>query len=234
MFFSISLFKKPVLFTSLIGLVAVLTLQSHVVYAENVYISDRVFVPMRKGGGKKFGIVHKGLPSGTRVTLIERDGDWTKVRTAGGTTGWIPSQYASRKIPPAILLATANKKLEQLQQQNQKLTTQLGEQEKILKTTQTELSSTNRQSDAVSNELSALKAVSSSAVETRNRLQSITQKLQLLQTENDVLRSENESLQKSERSTFFMYGMLAVIMGVIITLIVPRLKFKRRNSQWIN
>jgi len=202
--------------------------------AKSVYISDKVYVPVRKGAGGKFSILHKGLPSGTQVTLIERGEKWSKIQTTGGIIGWIPNQYASSTPTASILLESAKQKAERLQKQNQDLKQKLKEQQTTLTDTKDQLKQANQLSDTMTSELNEIKAVSSSALETRNRLQSITQKLQRLQTENDVLRSENDTLQTSERTSFFIYGALAVLIGAIIALLVPRLQFKRRNSQWIN
>jgi tetratricopeptide (TPR) repeat protein len=38
------------------------------------------------------------LPRGTEVTIIERRDAWTKVRTAGGTAGWVPDGSVERVI----------------------------------------------------------------------------------------------------------------------------------------
>ncbi len=95
--------------------------------------------------------------------------------------------------------------------------------------------SLNQQSSKASsalNELQSLKAISSSAVDTNRRLQELAKKHQMLQTELDILRAENQGLKQSERNTFFVYGACAVFLGVLLTLVVPRLKMKRRYSEW--
>ncbi len=37
------------------------------------------------------------LSKGTVVTLLEEDGDWYKVKTSGGTVGYVSSDYAKKK-----------------------------------------------------------------------------------------------------------------------------------------
>ena len=37
------------------------------------YISDQQFVPLRSGAGSEYRIVHKGLPTGTRLVVEEED-----------------------------------------------------------------------------------------------------------------------------------------------------------------
>ncbi len=203
-------------------------------YAANLYISDKLYVPIRKGQGNKFAILHKGLPSGTRVTLIEKDKDWTKVRTSGGITGWIRNQFLDEEPPASIKLNTANRKLETLTQQLNALKEEKQTLEKSYTETQQSLRKTEQLASETENELSSLKVISASAVESHQRLQSMAEKMQLLQTENDVLKSENESLRRSESTTFFIYGAFAVLLGVLLAIILPKLRVKKNNNGWLN
>lgn len=207
---------------------------AHSSNAASVYISDTLYVPIRKGQGNQFSILHKGLPSGTRLTLIERDKNWTKVKTAGGITGWIRNQFLDDKPPAKLQLVSANKKIDALTERLELLKQEKSSLESDFKETQTKLSATERQAKATEEELGALKVVSSSAVESHQRLQTLAQKMQLLQTENDVLKSENESLRRSENTTFFLYGAFAVLLGVILSILLPKLKPNKRNTGWLN
>ncbi|TYP68356.1 N-acetylmuramoyl-L-alanine amidase [Paenibacillus methanolicus] len=47
---------------------------------------------MRKGPGTGYSVVG-GLYKGEAVTVIDRDGDWVKVKTPDGQQGWVASQY---------------------------------------------------------------------------------------------------------------------------------------------
>jgi SH3 domain protein len=97
-------------FLSLFSCITIL-LASNFATAASLYISDQLYVPVRKGQGNQFAILHKGLPSGTKVTLVERDTDWTKVVTAEGITGWIRNQFLDNSPPSKILLVAANSKI---------------------------------------------------------------------------------------------------------------------------
>jgi hypothetical protein len=39
------------------------------------------------------------LPRGAEVTIVERRDSWTRVRTAGGTTGWVADGSLERVAP---------------------------------------------------------------------------------------------------------------------------------------
>jgi len=209
-------------------------LASNFATAASLYISDQLYVPVRKGQGNEFTILHKGLPSGTKVTLIERDTNWTKVATAEGITGWIRNQFLDNSPPAKVLLVEANNKIGRL---SKNLLELQAETEALLNNytnSKTSLKQIDEQARNSEEELSALKVISASAIESHERLQTVAQKMQLLQTENDVLRSENDSLQRSESTTFFLYGAFSVFLGVLIAIIVPKLRSSKRQNGWIN
>ncbi len=202
--------------------------------AKDLYVSDKLFVPVRKGQGNQFSILHKGLPSGTRVTLIERGDVWTKISTQNGLTGWMRSQYLEEQPTAVLQLASLNKRFDKLSADYQALKQRKIALEQDYQRSQQTLSSADQQIAQTEKELDTLKNISANAVQNYDRLQSLAEQLQLLQTENDVLRAENEKLEQSERTTFFFYGALAVLLGVIIALIVPKLRGKKRNNGWVN
>lgn len=82
------------------------------------------------------------------------------------------------------------------------------------------------------NELQEIKKISSEAIEMSNHLQRLTTELQLQQTALDILEAENQKLRESERNTFFIYGACAVLSGVIVAIVIPKLRLKRRYSEW--
>lgn len=223
---------KRLLITTAVATITVAMTQASI--AKDLYISDKLYVPVRKGQGNTYTILHKGLPSGTRVTLLERDEGWTRVRTAGGIDGWIRNQFLDDEPPAAIKLTVANRKIDRLTQQLSELKEERQQLQDNYQQTQQQLNQSNTKVSSTEEELSALKAISASAVESHQRLQSMAKKMQLLQTENDVLKSENDNLRQNERTTFFLYGAFAVILGVLVAIILPKLRPKKRNDGWMN
>lgn len=202
--------------------------------AQSLYISDELYVPVRKGQGNQFSILHKGLPSGTRVTLIQREKEWTKVKTSGGVTGWIRNQFLSKTPPAKLRLSNLQKKVEELTANAEQLQAEKTELEQRFTQSQQELQGATATIQQTKTELVDLKSISDSAVKNYDRLQELTSQMQLLQTENDVLRAENEQLENNERTTFFFYGAIAVLLGVLIAVIVPKLRRSKRNNGWAN
>lgn len=202
--------------------------------AEDLYISDKLLVPVRKGQGNQFAILHKGLPSGTRVTLIERDESWTKIRTNGGITGWVRNQYLLENPTASVSIVSVREDLAAAQALNKQVRAENNKLSLDLKETKEALNTALQTSSNTNNELATLKEISGSAIQSYEQVQTLAKEIQLLQTENDVLIAEKERLEQSERTRFFLYGALAVLLGVLIAVILPKLRVSKRNDGWAN
>ena len=196
------------------------------------YVSDKQYIPLRSGAGNEYRIVHRGIPSGTKleVARVSSDGVWAEITTERGTTGWIRSQYLMKDLPAQNKVDAAVARAEQLAERNAALTAQLeqlqGERGELLD----KVTETDTQLGSVSEELAQLKQISGKAVQLDVDNRRLVVETETLRSEVEMLESENQRLQDKLRSEDFMNGAMAVLLGVIITLVVPRLWPKRRRS----
>jgi SH3 domain protein len=65
---------------------------SQISLAETNYVTDQFEIMMRTGQGNQFGIIRQ-LKSGTAVTVIEQNSDYTHVRLSSGVEGWVLTRY---------------------------------------------------------------------------------------------------------------------------------------------
>jgi SH3 domain protein len=196
------------------------------------WVSDKQFVPLRSGQGSEFRIVHRGLPSGTRLTITgeNKESGYTQVTTAGGSSGWIRSQYLMRTQPAAIALQQAQASNAKLQSDVAALQSRFGELEQDYDSATGQLNDRAQKLDSTSNELTELKRISGNALTLDSRNRSLVEESEVLKSRIEVLQADNLRLQSSIDSEAFMNGAFAVILGVFITLLVPRLWPKRRTS----
>ncbi|MGB2466214.1 MAG: hypothetical protein ACPH96_06035, partial [Porticoccaceae bacterium] len=54
----------------------------------------------------------------------------------------------------------------------------------------------------------------------------------MLQGENDVLKASLNDLQKDRRNQSFLYGGLTVFLGAILVVLIPKLRGRKRFSEW--
>lgn len=199
------------------------------------YISDSQYVPLRSGAGSKFRIVHRGLPSGTKLTLLEEDTEagYARVTTPGGTEGWIRIQYLLNNPIARDRLAAAQAAQQTLQKQVNNLKRELQASQGKLKETRGQLASNEKKLSNTGSELTEIKRISSNALNLDRSNRQLVEEAEVLKSRIEVLEADNQRLLDSESNEAFLNGALAVALGVLITLIVPRIWPKRRpSSSW--
>jgi SH3 domain protein len=215
------------------SLMLISLLVSSSLYAEEVrYIRDTLYVPLRSGQSFQHRIVHKGLTSGTRLTLIEtnEDGTYSKVKTNNGLEGWLQSQYLMDTPAAKNQLKTTQQQLIKLQASNKQLKTELNKLKQAKKSVEGELSKVSSNNSGLSKELVEIKNLSSRSIELNRDNNRLLQENEVLKNELDVIKADNQRLNDKADNDAFMNGAFAVLIGVMITLLIPRLAPKKRTD----
>jgi SH3 domain protein len=196
------------------------------------YVSDKQFVPLRSGAGNDYRITHRGIPSGTRLTVARTSSDkvWSEITTDRGTTGWIRTQYLMQDVPAQTKVDAAISRAEKATQKSAALATELETLQAERVGLVNQLSSNDSELGTVSEELTQLKQISGKAVQLDVDNRRLVVDTENLRSEVEVLKAENLRLQDKLESENFLNGALAVLLGVIIALVAPRLVPKRRKS----
>ncbi|HUH38700.1 MAG TPA: TIGR04211 family SH3 domain-containing protein [Spongiibacteraceae bacterium] len=213
-------------------LAATLLLTSFAYAQQARYVRDELYVPIRSGQGSEYRILQMGV-SGTKLTVLEdnKQTGYSKVRTEGGEEGWIESQYLQDSPVAATLLARANRELEQLRTQNAELKRTLGETRGAEQGASEALQAASSERDRLRDELDKLRALSANAIDLDKDNRELRHTNQELRNRADVLSAENQQLRDSRENDAFLNGAFAVVIGVGITLLVPRL-WPKRKSEW--
>tara|TARA_R110002110_G_scaffold415561_2_gene650844 strand:+ start:43495 stop:44148 length:654 start_codon:yes stop_codon:yes gene_type:complete len=196
------------------------------------FVSDKQFVPLRSGAGNEYRIIHRGIPSGTRLTVAQTsaDGVWAEITTDNGTSGWIRTQYLMEDTPAQNKLDAALARAEKATGRSAALAAELDALRAERTQLEEQVSGTDLQLNAVADELAQLKTISGNAVQLDIDNRRLVEEAENLRSEVDMLESENQRLQDKLDSEDFLNGALAVLLGVIIALVAPRLWPKRRKS----
>lgn len=204
--------------------------------AETAYIKDEVFVPLRSGPSAQHRILHKGLKSNTQLDILSKSDDnaWFQIRTRGGTEGWLPSQYVQTEATAAVKLAKIENQYAGLKEKHDALSKKFNQVASELKKTQSGLANTETLQQKTNVELQRIKSISSGAIELDKKYQKLLEDHELLQTSNDTLNAENQNLKTDQRFSYMFYGAMLVVLGMFLAVIIPRLKMKKRNSEWVN
>lgn len=211
-------------------LIAGLLLPLLLVAGETWYVSDKLIITLRSGQGNQYQII-KTLPTGTPLEVLEEtDTGYTRVRTPDGMEGWVRTQYLSPEPVAALKLERAQKQLARLQEQNRKLKQELAALRKHnaeLEAERNRLLAGNQKAEA---ELKRLNEVAARPVLLDKQNRELKQQNVTLEKELRVLQQENQHLKDRSQREWFIAGALVLFGGLLIGLIVPRIRWRKQSS----
>ena len=215
---------------------AALWLFASTAIAQTAYVSDVFFVPVRSGAGTQYRIVHQGIRSGLQITLLgeSSDGEWVNIRTEGGLEGWIPTQYLLREQPARMQLATAQSRLATTTKRAEELEAELKNLRAEHNTLARSSNEQAKESEQYAEELRKIRALSADAINLNQRYQDLLEKHELVQTEFDAVRAENDRLKSNNTINQWLFGAGLVIFGMFLMLVLPAFTRKKRYSDWAN
>ncbi len=200
--------------------------------AETRYISDVLRVPLRKSPCGSCAIIHSGLTSGTQLEVLETRDQWVQVETLDGERGWLPGQYLVQEPIAREQLDAARANAEYLGEENEKLQKQVTALEEENEELAEQVAQLDRRKSELETEVSNIRKVSGNALGLQEQNQELVKRNRMLQSEIDVLTATRDQLQRDKAQRWFLYGGLAVFLGAILAILLPRLKPRRKFSEW--
>jgi SH3 domain protein len=200
---------------------------------ETRYIRDVIYVPLRSGQSTQHRIVHKGLVSGTPLTELEvnKDSGYSRVTTAGGNEGWIQTQYLSAEPAARNVLKKANFTIEKLRKETSALNQKLSQLKKQDKSSNSSIAQLSGENKKIGLELNKIKSISANAIKINSDNNRLLEENQDLKNQLDIVSADNQRLSDDSESDSFLNGAFAVLIGVMITLAVPRL-WPKKTTDW--
>lgn len=196
------------------------------------YISDQLAVPLRTGTSTHYKIIRM-LPSGTPLTVLDSDpsSGYSRVRTEGGSGGFLLTRYLMDHPAAETQLAQLQKTLTPLKAENDKLQQQLselsGKHQQLLHETQ-QLKSTNQQ---LSEELAQIRRTAADAIAIDQRNKQLEQQTVKLERSLQMAQQENEALHDNNSQDWFLRGAGVLLAGLLAGVLLPRLR-PRRAPRW--
>jgi SH3 domain protein len=196
------------------------------------YISDNIPVTLRSGPSLENRIL-KNLPAGTRVELVRADetSGYSQVRVASdGTQGWILTRYLTDEPVARDRLAAAEKALADARVRVKDLESQVASLTDELTSTQARLEQSATTNADVTGELEEIRRTAGNAMRLRDENESLKQRVAEAQQRVDRLTMQNTELASEGRQQWFLVGAGVLFGGIVIGLIAPNVKRKRRSS----
>ncbi len=201
--------------------------------AETAWVTDDVKITVRAGESARHKIISMA-PSGMPVTVLSksRESGYSKVKLPNGREGYILSrqllpepvardqlaalkeEVASLKVAPSEL----QQRLSELSKQYDELQRAHGELEGIKK--------------EIEQELAALRRTSANAVRISDERNELRKQVAELTRTYEELKQEKRELENSSTQRWFMIGAGVTVGGILIGLILPHLRLRRRRESW--
>ncbi|NOQ82243.1 MAG: TIGR04211 family SH3 domain-containing protein [Methylophaga sp.] len=194
------------------------------------YVSDELEITMRNGQGVKFGI-RKMLISGTKLDVIETDpAGYSKVRTDKGVIGWVLTRYLSNSPSARNSLASSEQKVANLELDLAKYKEEIQALSSQNTTSGSENMTLKETSQRLSKELDNLRRTASNAVALSNENRQLKEKLQQIDNQLQSLTIENSALKDGDAKSWFLIGAAVLFGGLLLGLILPRLRMQKKDS----
>ncbi len=209
----------------------VLMLFAGLAQAEVRYVSDRLEISLRSGKSTQHRILRM-IPSGTRLEVLETDkaSGYSRVRTPGGKEGWVLTRYLM-KVPAARdRLAEAEKRLAELELQSRQRMTRISELEAEKKELVQKVAALEQDNRKLGQQLEEIQRTAASALAIDSENKTLKARLMEMERSQQTLQQENESLRDRTARDWFMVGAGVILLGIIVGLILPRIRFRKRSS----
>jgi SH3 domain protein len=199
-------------------------------FAAPAWVSDEFEITLRSGPSTS-NAIQLMLDSGLRLEVMERDAEsgYSRVRTPGGTEGWVLSRYLMSE-------PSAREQLEKLTSQLTNATSRGSSLDTQMKAVKSEYDSANRQiaklerdKAAVEKELSEIKRTAANVLAINDQNKSLMDQLTAAQIRADTLEQENRQLSGQTTRYWFMAGALVLLVGVLLGIWLPRVRWQRRS-----
>ena len=199
-------------------------------FAESAWVTDQFEITLRSGPSTS-NAIQLMLGSGSRLEVLERDPDsgYSRVRTQGGTEGWVLTRYLMNE-------ASAREQLERLTGQLTNANSRGSSLDSQLKAIRSEYDEANRNIQALERdkaalerELAEIKRTAADVLSVNEQNKSLMDELTAAQIRSDTLEQENRALASQTKRYWFIAGALVLLVGVLLGIWLPRIRWQRRS-----
>lgn len=196
------------------------------------YITDKLEITLRSGQSTKHKILRM-LPSGSAIKVLKEgdEGKYLWIQTAQGTKGWVLARHIDKLPSARQRLTRANQRLGQLKKDNIRLKKELGKFGDEKRALGRDKSSLTIHSNKLQRELDRIKRVSADVLGTDRENRTLKTQLQQLQTNHDQSQQQISALQDSTARDWLVVGAGVTLLGIILGLIIPKIRWKKK-SDW--
>jgi SH3 domain protein len=217
--------KTTTLLFALIG--ALLSLSAH---AEPAWVSDRFEITLRTGPSTQ-NAIQLMLGSGARLDVLETDAEsgYTRVRTQGGTEGWVLTRYLMSEPSAREQLQTLTAQLTDATTAGDSLDDQLAAVRGEYASAQQTINQLERDKARLQDELDDITRTAANALSLRDQNTKLREQLADAEIQVGTLEQENRVLSSQKNRYWFVTGGGVVVVGILLGLWLPRIRMPRKS-----
>ena len=214
-------------------LVLILSLGFGTAYARTGYVTDDFKITLRSGESASHRILRM-LPTGQRLEILSTNAQtgYSKVRTPGGVEGFVLTRQLVDQPVARDRLAAAEEEVRALKAAPGELRSRLSnltEEHRQLQQAHEEL---KRAKTQVDQEFAALQRTASNSVRIANERNELRKQVRSMTREIEDIKQQNRELENKTAQNWFLIGAGVIVGGILLGLILPHLRVRRRKSDW--
>ena len=201
------------------------------VFGEPAWVSDEFEIMLRSGPSTS-NAIQLMLTSGTELEVLERDVEsgYARVRTAGGTEGWVLSRYLMNERSAREQLRSLSGELTDANSRGTTLGSQLTAIRSEYDAANKRIATLEREKAALEKDLADIKRTAANVLGINEQNQSLMDQLAAAQIRADTLEQENRQLSSQTTRYWFLSGALVLLIGIIMGIWLPRIRAPRRSG----
>ena len=217
--------------TLLCSLLLILVLPVPAAYGEPAWVSDEFEITLRSGPSTS-NAIQLMIGSGTQLDVLERDPEagYSRVSTQAGTEGWVLTRYLMNEMSAREQLETLSSDLTNANSRGTSLGSQLTSIKSEYDAANNRIDTLEREKAAVESELAEVKRTAANVIGINDQNESLIDELASAQIRADTLEQENHQLGSQTTRYWFMSGGLLLLVGIILGIWLPRIRWQRRSG----
>ena len=198
--------------------------------AESAWVSDRFEITLRSGPSTN-NAIQLMLSSGTELEVLERDTEsgYSRVMTGGGTEGWVLTRYLMNEPAARDQLASLTSQLTSEASRGSSLDSQLGAIRGEYETATRRIQTLENEKSSLEAELADIRRTAADVLAINRQNKDLREQLAAEEIRVATLEQENRELTSQTTRYWFMSGALVLVVGMILGLWLPRIRWQRRS-----
>ncbi len=198
--------------------------------AQTAWVSDEFEIMLRTGPSTT-NAIQLMVSSGTELEVLERDEEsgFTRVRTQGGTEGWVLTRYLMSEPSAREQLEALTGQLTDAASEGASLESQLAAIRGEYASAERQIASLESDNTRLERELADIRRTAADVLAINDQNEELRQDLMDSGIRVDTLEQQNRELASQTRRYWFMTGALVLVVGIILGLWLPRIRWQRRS-----